>query len=274
MRYPYGKNILITGGSSGIGAACAAAFAKNGFTVYACARTKGRAVKSFPGAGQVIPLEMDVTDEASVEEAVSAALDDAGDIGIVLHCAGIGIAGAAEDTLDEAAHRQMEVNYFGVLRVNRHMLPHMRQRGGGLVLVTGSVAGIFAIPFQSHYSAGKFALEAYARALRMETKNYGIRVCLIEPGDTATGFTAARRFAMPVDSPYEQSCRRSVGKMEQDERSGRSPDSVGEIALRLTRRKNPPVFRIVGTEYCLLVFLRRLLPERLVLFLLGKMYIS
>jgi len=273
MRYPYGRNILITGASSGIGLAGAKRFAENGFTVYACARSGSRSREDYPGGGKIIPLQMDVTSEASVEAAVTAAVKETGEIGLVLHCAGIGIAGAAEDTPDEAAHRQVEVNFFGVLRVNRHILPCFRRRGGGLVLIVGSVAGIVPIPFQSHYSASKFALEAYARALRMETGGYGVRVCLIEPGDTQTGFTSARQFAVPDGSPYREACRESVAKMERDEKNGRPPLSAANAALRLSERKNPPVCHVVGAEYRLLVFLRRLLPERLVVYLIRKIYI-
>jgi NAD(P)-dependent dehydrogenase (short-subunit alcohol dehydrogenase family) len=93
MQYPYGKTILVTGGSSGIGAACVRLFAQNGYTVYACARTPDRKAEDFPGGGRVRPLVMDVCDEDSVERGVRAALDEAGDIGAVIHCAGMGIAG-------------------------------------------------------------------------------------------------------------------------------------------------------------------------------------
>lgn len=274
MKALYGKNILITGGSSGIGLACARLFAGQGYRVYACARTRDRQAETFSDGGRIIPIVMDVCREDSVAAAVDLVIRDAREIGILIHCAGMGIAGAAEDTPDAAVRAQMDVNYFGVLNVNRHVLPHMRGQGRGLVLIVGSVAGIFPIPFQSHYSSSKFALEAYARALRMELHAHRIKVMLIEPGDTKTGFTDARRFEIPPESDYAAACRASVAKMENDERRGRSPESAARVALWAAGRSNPPAARVVGFEYKLLAFLRRLLPERAVLFLLRGMYIQ
>ncbi|MDP4153053.1 MAG: SDR family oxidoreductase [Bacillota bacterium] len=272
MKYPYGKTVFVTGGSSGIGAACAKMFAEKGFTVYAGARSAGRSVQKFESGGEIRPVVIDVCDEGSVKTAVDAIIKETKNIGIVVHCAGMGIAGSAEDTPDDAAHRQMEVNYFGVMRVNRQILPYMRKQKNGLVICIGSVAGIFPIPFQSHYSSSKFAIEAYAKSLRMELSGFGVKVSVIEPGDTHTGFTDARRYELPEGSPYNDICKSAVAKMETDERKGRSPDSVAKVALGIAERINPPVFRVVGFDYKLLVFLRRLLPEGLILFMLRKMY--
>lgn len=274
MRFLYGKDVLITGASSGIGAECARLFAESGHRVFACARSLRRGGETFESGGEIIPVILDVCSEDSVKSAIGSILAQTVDIGTVVHCAGAGIAGAAEDTPDEAAHRQMEVNFFGVLRVNRHILPFMRKRGSGLVLIVSSVAGVFPIPFQSHYSSSKSALEAYAGALRMELSRFGIKVAVVAPGDTKTAFTDARRYEIPPGSPYDQLCRRSVSKMERDERRGRSPRAAARDLFSLSRSKNPPFRRVVGTEYKFLVFLRRLLPERLILLLLKRMYLG
>lgn len=273
MKKRYGCSVLITGGTSGIGLACAKAFAAEGYEVFAASRHSVEEEQKYEGGGRIIPVRMDVCDEDSVCKAVREVLERAKDLGIVIHCAGVGIAGAAEDTPDADAHRQMETNYFGVLRVNRCLLPHFRSRGSGLCLIIGSVAGLLAIPFQSHYSSSKFALEAYAEALRCESRRYGIRVSLLEPGDTRTGFTSARRTAVPAQSPYEKACLASVAKMAKDEQNGRPPESIARIALRLGGRKNPPVRVVAGFEYKTLVFLRRLLPCRFINWVLGRMYV-
>ena len=267
------KNVLITGGTSGIGKACAEYFARNGYLVYAASRGASGEPVPFDGGGEIRGVKMDVRDEASVEAAVGQVIADAGRIDIVIHCAGMGIAGAAEDTPMDAAAAQIDTNYFGVLRVNKHVLPHMRENGGGHVIMIGSVAGIFAIPFQSHYSSSKFAVDAYAAALRMETKQYGIRVSLVAPGDTRTGFTAARVYECAEDSVYHDVCLRSVAKMEKDERNGRDPISCARVIYKLAREKNPPFRVIVGFEYKLMAFAKRLLPNRLVESVLGSMYI-
>ena len=266
MRYPYGKSILITGASSGIGLAAAELFARNGFTVYAASRHCEESAE-----GPMINIRMDVTDEASVLRARDL-IEARGGVGILLHCAGMGIAGAAEDTPEEAVRAQFEVNYFGVLRVNRVFLPALRKRGGGLVLLMSSVAGRLPLPYQSHYSATKYALDTYAESLRMEGAQFGLRASLIEPGDTKTGFTGARRMAVPEGSPYAQCCEAAVARMARDEQNGAAPDKVAKIALRLAQKSCPPVRTTVGAAYKLVLLLRRLLPARACEFMLRRMY--
>lgn len=273
MKYPYGKVILITGATSGIGYACARLFAQKGFTVWAASRRAGAQPEKFEGGGIIYFQAMDVCDEASVAFAVNHIIEQSGEIGTVLHCAGIGIAAAAEDALAKEVSLQFETNYFGTLRVNRFVLPYMRKRGAGLVLVTGSIAGLIAIPFQSHYSSSKYALEAYVEALRLESKPFGIKACLVEPGDTKTGFTGSRWLAMPAGSPYRDTCESSVNKMARDEQNGRSPESVAKVAVRLSQKTRLPVRRCVGIEYKLIAFARRLLPDFLREMIVRMLYV-
>ena len=262
MTYPYGKSILVTGASSGIGRAAAEAFAQAGYTVFAasrhCEETGGN-------------IKMDVTDEASVLR-VRDIIGARGGVGILLHCAGMGIAGAAEDTPEEAVRAQFEVNYFGVLRVDRVFLPMLRARGGGLVLIMSSVAGRVPLPYQSHYSATKYALDTYAESLAMEAGQFGVRVSVIEPGDTRTGFTQARRMAIPVGSPYARNCESAVARMARDEENGASPALAAKAALRLAGKTNPPVRVTIGLPYRVVMLLRRVLPARAFQSILGRMY--
>jgi len=271
MRYLYGKNVFLTGGSSGIGLAVSELFAAGGYTVYAASRHPPKETRIFPGDGKIHPVALDVRDQISVCETVSSVLADA-DIGIVIHCAGIGIACPGEDYPSEAVENLMQTNYNGVLRVNSLILPHFRSRGNGLCLITGSVAGIFPIPYQSHYCSSKAALDLYAGALRMEMRNYGVRVSLIMPGDTATGFTKTRKYEISETSPLYADCLRAVKKMEKDELEGRDPESVARVILKLSTRKKPPAHKIVGPAYMSLVFLKRLLPDRLVELIIRKLY--
>ncbi|MDR1002992.1 MAG: SDR family oxidoreductase [Oscillospiraceae bacterium] len=271
MKFRYGKNVLVTGAGSGIGLSCAELFAGRGYTVFAASRRAAgetRAVKS----GTVTPLSMDVTDESSIAAAAEklrllSAMPD-----IIIHCAGIGIGGAAEDTAAEAVFFQLDTNYFGVLNVNRAFMPHMREQGRGLVLIIGSVAGLIPVPYQSHYSSSKAALEPYCECLRIESRPFGVRVALIEPGDTKTDFTSARKMCVPKGSPYSETCGRSIEKMAKDEQNGKSPITVAKAAFRLSRRRNPPVRTIVGLDYKLLVFLAGILPSRLKERILTVMY--
>ncbi|MCR4677061.1 MAG: SDR family oxidoreductase [Sphaerochaetaceae bacterium] len=263
----YGNNVLITGASSGIGKATAQLFAEHGYNVYALSRRGGE--KNIRcGEGTITNLAADVTKPETLEKAFK----EIKELQIIIHCAGMGVAGSAECTPDEAARRQMDTNYFGVLNVNRLLLPLLRKNERSLVMITSSVAGFIPIPFQSHYSSSKYALEAYGEALRMEAKPYGVRVCLVEPGDTKTGFTKARTYNEPEDSPYLEKCKKAVARMEKDEQNGASPESVARVFLRQANRKNPKVRVAVGFIYKFFAFLVRILPVKLKDLVLSIMY--
>ena len=268
----YGKNIFLTGGSSGIGLATAELFASRGFTVYAASRAPSPEPRSFPGGGSIHPVALDVRDPRSVDGAADYVLSRA-DVGVIIHCAGIGIACPAEEFPADAVNGLMETNFSGVLRVNSRFLPHLRGRGGGLCVIIGSAAGIFPIPFQSHYCASKAALDLYSATLRMELRKFCVKVSLVMPGDTCTGFTSARKYEIDESSPYFEACYKAVGKMEKDELGGPPPVSVARVIFKLSGRKNPPARVVVGLSYKLLSFLKRFLPDRLIEFILRKMYI-
>ena len=273
MKYLYGKNVFLTGGSSGIGLAAAELFAANGYTVFAASRNPPTAAYDFPGEGEIRPVKLDVCDPHSIDTAISSVLSQA-DVGIIVHCAGIGIACAAEDFPPEAVSRLLDTNFYGVLRVNSHFLPYLRKRGTGLCVIVGSLASLFPIPFQSHYCATKAALELYSATLRMELRGYGIKVSMVMPGDTNTGFTGARAYEIDESSPYFNACVRAVRRMEKDEFNGRHPISAARVVFKLSAKKKPPARKIVGFDYKLLAFLRRFLPDRLVELILRRMYME
>ena len=262
---PYLKTVLVTGASSGIGKETADLFAMKGFKVYAASRhpkdTKNPSI---------IPVQMDVTDPKSVKEA-AAKIDE---LGIIIHCAGFGISGSAEMTPLDRAKAQMDTNYFGVLNVNGVFMPLLRKNRRSLVLITSSVAGLVAIPYQSHYSSSKYALEAYCQALRIEASKFGVRACLVEPGDTKTGFTKARSSDEPEGSPYFEECKTAVEHMAHDEQNGKPADSVAKVFLKLAYRRNPPVRVAVGFVYKVLAFLVKILPARLANWIVKLIYVG
>jgi len=202
----YGHVVLITGASSGIGKAAAEYLMKNGYKVYGTSR-KEQADCTYEGSsgGFIKMLKLDVCSEESIEKAVNCIMKEEGRINILINCAGFGIAGSVEDTSIDEAYKQFDTNFFGVLRMCRSILPIMRAQKKGLIINVSSIAGLISIPYQSMYSASKFAIEAATEALRCEVKPFGINVSLVEPGDTKTGFTCKREFTQgSKNSVYEE----------------------------------------------------------------------
>ncbi len=225
--------ILVTGASSGLGAAGARALAARGHRVYGASRSAAPADR--PVSGEPVPLPMDVTSTDSVAEGIRTVLDREGQVDAVVNNAGIGIAGAVEDTSVEEAQALFDTNFFGAHRVCRAVLPHFRARRSGLIVNVGSIGGRLTIPFQGFYSASKAALDALTAGLRMECADFGTRVVLIEPGDFATAFTEHRVFAAEAGegSSYRARCERAVATMARDERGGAPPDAFGERLVRI-----------------------------------------
>lgn len=265
----YGKRVFVTGASSGIGQACALLFARNGCNVTGVSRNTEEKTEQFPGGGSLALKRLDVTDEEAVREFV----ENLPGVDIAILCAGMGVAGPVETTASELTRKQMEVNYFGTLNAAQPCLTRMRNQKRGLLMVIGSIAGRVSIPMQSQYSASKYALEAFTDAVRMEMKRYGVRASLIEPGDTKTGFTAARETQDAEKSNYGDVLQKSVAKMASDEQNGRSPESVAKIALTLAGKKNPPARVPVGLEYKALMQLLRIMPDCGKEFILSKLYL-
>jgi len=179
-----------------------------------------------------------------------------------------------EDTSPEEAYKQFDTNFFGVHRMCRSVLPIMRRQKKGLIVNIGSVAGLVSIPFQSMYSASKYAIEALTEALRIEVKPFGIRVVVVEPGDTKTGFTGNRQFVKGSgdSSAYKGRFEKSIGTMVKSEMNGTDPEAIAKAVTRLTYRKRPPVRVVVGFSYKLIALLKRILPSRLVEFAVSKIY--
>ena len=258
---------LVSGGSSGIGLSCAQALTRAGWRVYTLSRRGG-------GCEGAEALTGDVTDPASCEAAVSRVLETAGRLDLLVNCAGFGISGAAEFTSPEEARSQLEVNLLGTANLCRAVLPHFRDRRGGRIINISSVAAVTPIPFQAWYSVSKAGINAYTMALANEVRRFGISVCALQPGDTRTGFTDARRKSVEGDEVYGGAISRSVSRMEKDERGGVSPDKVAQTVLRLAVKRRVAPLYTVGFVYKLCVLLMRLLPGSLANRILGMMYAS
>lgn len=261
------KICVITGGTSGIGKCTAEAMVKKGYTVYELSRREA----GNPG---MYHIPTDVTDPEACQRAIDGVCSQAGRIDVMINNAGFGISGAIEFTPIEQAKKQLDVNFFGMVNMNHAVLPIMRQQGGGRIVNMSSVAAPIAIPFQAYYSASKAAVRTYSLALASEVRPFGIEVCVIMPGDIATGFTAARRKSCDGDDVYHGRIARSVAVMEHDEQTGMSAEYAGQFVARRATQKRAKLICTMGHKYALFVFLMRILPTGLATRIVGKIYAS
>lgn len=190
------KNIIITGSSNGFGLKAAKDFADKGYRVFATMRNpsgKNAVAKAeLENHSANIKVEdMDVTNDASVKEAMSTILAEARKIDVLINNAGIMYLGITEAFSVEQAKFQMETNYFGAIRVMQAILPSMRKAGSGLIINTSSLVGRMSPPFFGTYTATKHALEGYSQALRYEVSTFGVDIVLVEPGPFGTGLLAS-----------------------------------------------------------------------------------
>lgn len=199
--------VLITGCSSGFGRMMAETLARRGYFVFATMRgvnsrnaAAANELKQFAEREslKLRVLELDVTDESSVTRAVDSVISDAGRLDVAINNAGYAIAGLTEAFTTAQAQRIFDTNFFGAVRVNRAVLPHMRRQGSGLLVHISSGAGRVAIPGTAFYSATKFALEALSEAYRDELATLGIDSVIVEPGAYATSIFG--KFELPEDA--------------------------------------------------------------------------
>jgi len=190
------KNIIITGSSNGFGLKAAKDFGDKGNKVFATMRNpNGKNANAKADlenhSANIKVVDMDVTNDASVKEAMSTILSEAGNIDILINNAGIMYLGITEAFSIEQAKFQMETNYFGAIRVMQAVLPSMRKSGSGLIINTSSLVGRMSPPFFGTYTATKHALEGYSQALRYEVSPFGVDIVLVEPGPFGTGLLAS-----------------------------------------------------------------------------------
>jgi NAD(P)-dependent dehydrogenase (short-subunit alcohol dehydrogenase family) len=199
------KSVLITGATDGLGRALALLLAERGYQVFAAGRSPEKLAQLDALArDKKLPLEsitLDVCSDHSVERAVSDVLGRVGELDVLVNNAGVNYTAAVEDLSMQDWRAQFETNFFGVLRVTRAVLPQMRERRSGRILMMSSLSGLVTPPTQGAYSSSKHALEGLSNALRMELYPFGIDVVLIEPGYIITGIQKA---AAELSKPYVQ----------------------------------------------------------------------
>lgn len=222
---------VIVGASSGVGLACVRHLHKTKkFRIFSASRTSNVELEKLSTF-----IETDVTDDDSVHRMVQRVVEEFGEIDVLVHAAGYALAGSIEGTTVEEAQHQFDTNFWGVVRVNKAIVPRMRESRRGTIINIGSLAGLLPMPFQAYYSASKFALEAFCEVLHYEVRPFGIRVYLVQPGDLKTQLTKNRRIASAClqDNPYFARFTRCLENVHQMELGGQSPDKVARKVLRL-----------------------------------------
>ncbi len=263
-------SVLITGASTGIGAACARALDGEGFRVYAGVRraADGEALRQ-DASPRLTPLLLDVTDAASIAEAAGRLRSETGVfLAGLVNNAGIAVAGPLEFVSPERLRQQFEVNVVGVLAVTQALLPLLRT-GPGRIVNISSVSGRLASPFVGPYCASKFALEALSDSLRVELNPWRIPVSVVEPGVINTPIwqkSLAANASIMDDMPAESQALygREVAAMQGFARSARGlePLAVARVVVRALTDTRPKTRYVVGTDARLGVLLSRL-PDRL-----------
>jgi NAD(P)-dependent dehydrogenase (short-subunit alcohol dehydrogenase family) len=250
------KIALVTGASSGIGEATAERLAKAGYKVYGTSRRGAQAGKrSF----EMLPL--DVTSDESVEAAVSEVVRRDGCIDLLVNNAGFGVApaGAEESSLDQA-RSIFETNFFGLIRMTRAVVPHMRRQGNGRIINIGSVLGFLPMPYGALYAATKHAVEGYSESLDHELRTRGIRVSVIEPAYTKTPFDANFMEPDAMLDEYREA-RAAVNKrVKEVMATAEQPGVVADVVLKAANAARPKIRYAAGRLANRLRLLRRFAP--------------
>jgi NAD(P)-dependent dehydrogenase (short-subunit alcohol dehydrogenase family) len=260
--------VLITGCSSGIGAAAVRRFAEQGWNVAATLRDPS-AARFEQGSGCVEAFALDVTDQGSVDAAVERALERFGRIDVLINNAGYGLFGPFESATQEAISRQFRTNVEGVFAVTRAVLPQMRERAGGVIINVASLTGLVAMPLYSLYAASKYAVVGFSESLSHELAPFGIRVKVIAPGAVATDFSG-RSMARTFDGdggPYADSIRKVVSAFEANRAGGgaSTPEQLAQALFDAATDGSAQVRYVVGDDALAVMKARKEIGEEALL---------
>ena len=251
--------IVVTGASSGIGLAVATALSAHGHTVIGTSRNAAIA----PAVPGVRMTDLDVTSQTSVDALVAGVLTEHGHIDVLVNNAGMGVSGAAEESSLAQDLRLFDINVFGLMRMTKAVLPHMRQRGAGRVVNISSVLGFLPSPFMATYSATKHAVEGWSESVDHEVRQYGVRVLLVQPASTNTSFEAnAVRPDQPLDA-YAHQRQISEENVAASVRAGDDPSVVAEAVLAAATDTQPRLRYTAGPMAKRVSVMRRLVPASL-----------
>ncbi len=264
-RKPEQLVALVTGASSGIGKAAVRELLSKGVTVYAGARRIEK-MADIESKGARL-LKLDVTVNESMEQAISQILEEAGSLHILVNNAGYGAYGAVEEVQPQEARRQFDVNVFGLARLTQLVLPHMRRTGYGRIINVSSMGGRIYTPLGAWYHATKHAVEGFSDCLRLETRQFGIHVSVIQPGAIKSeweGIAADSAAKTSGKGPYERYTAATVRTMRNAYTKGRpsAPEVVARSIALAALSRRPKTRYAPGRNARLLLALRWLVSDR------------
>lgn len=254
--------VLITGCSSGFGKASAAHFLAHGWNVIATLRTPKPGL--FAESDRLLVTALDVTDPQSISAAIAAGVARFGQIDTVVNNAGIGLFGAHEAVSDAVIRQVFETNTFGVMAVNRAIVPHLRERGSGTIINVTSSAGIAPMPLVAAYTASKYAIEGFSESLAYELGLFGVRVKIVEPGLSPTTSFAANsgsRCDNTIPAAYAGYAGRYLQSMQNYPTAYTTAEDVATAVYAAATDGRDTLRYPAGADSVMLAELRRTLPE-------------
>jgi len=258
------KVVLITGATSGMGKLTAEFLADNGYRVYAGSRDSE--LKAQSSDENLKYIYLDVTKVETIKEAVKNIIENEGHIDVLVNNAGYGLVATVEDGTDEEMFNQFDVNVFGLLKVTREVLPHMREAKSGVIINISSFLGKMGLPLLAHYNASKYAVEGIVDSLRFETLSFNVRVHSIQSGLFGTNFVkeglVANAKTTSEDSPYKELVSHFVPIVAQAINDGPNPQPIADAVKMIIEDENADIFVPVGGEAETFVPLRRELSDK------------
>lgn len=260
------KVIVITGASSGMGKSAALRLLKEGHIVYGLARRIDNMKEIVDSGGRA--LKLDVTSSDQIKKVIDDIISEQGRIDVLWNNAGYSVMGAVEDVSLEDARRQFDVNLFGVSELTKAVLPFMRAKRSGTIIVTSSIGGKVFTPLSAWYHASKHAIEGLHDCLRMELKQFNIDVVILQPGGVATEFSSVlmnpliERSKNSAYKEFVDKVVRSYKKYDENNASA-DPKVIGDTLVKIVNSRRPKTRYTAGTAATSLILLRRFLSDRM-----------
>ena len=269
------KTVLVTGASAGIGKATAELLLNRGYNVYAAARRVTK-MDDLISKG-AITIMMDVTDNSSIESGINQITKESGGVDILINNAGYGSLGSVEEVSIEEARRQFEVNIFGLARLTQLVVPHMRQNQWGKIVNISSIGGKIYEPLAGWYHSTKFALEGLSDCLRLELKNFGIDVIIVEPGAIRSEWGDIAKENLVKSSgngPYKKYVDGALKNFSSfySEKMSSPPEEVARVIYKALTTQKPRARYAAGKNAATILLAKKLVSDKLFDRIMLSMY--